>query len=328
MTPEKRVSAIDCLRGLAALSVCFFHFVHGNGHYLPPANYLKKIGSCGFLGVEIFFIISGFILPLSLESSNYSLKNYFPFILKRLIRIDIPYLVVILLGIVLAYLSTLSPFYKGLPFYIDYINIALHIGYLTSIFGKAWINPAFWTLALEFQFYLLIALIYPLLIRKGAYLHVFIALSLISSYFIQTNDFIFSYLPFFCLGIVFFKYYRSFIDFKTFLTLAISIYVFVLLKFDYRYVIASLLPLVIFYKYDIANKLLLFLGKISYSIYLLHIPIGTRIINITDSLVQDPSIKSLVVFMDILLVVGVSYLFNTFVETPAVALSKKIVYKS
>jgi peptidoglycan/LPS O-acetylase OafA/YrhL len=328
MKQEKRISTIDCLRGLAAISVCFFHFVYGNSHYLPSDNYIKRIGSYGFLGVDIFFILSGFILPLSLEYSNYSLKNYFTFILKRLIRIDIPYLITILLCLALAYFSSISPLYKGLPFYIDYLGIALHIGYLTSIFGRSWINPVFWTLALEFQFYLLIAVFYPLLIKKGAYLYIFIALSLTGSYFIQTNNFIFSYLPFFCLGIVFFKFYRSYINVKTFLIITGCIYMFLLLKFDFTHFIASLIPLILFYKDNIANKTLLFLGKISYSMYLLHIPIGMRIINITDSLITDLTLKSFVVFFNILLVVYISYLFNRLVETPAMALSKKIVYKS
>jgi len=323
----KRIRTIDCLRGIAAISICYYHFTWGNGHYLPANSIVKKIGGDGYLGVEIFFIISGFILPLSLHNSNYSLKNYFTFILKRLTRIDIPYFVTIILCILFAYIRTLSPSYKVPAFSTDYIRIILHIGYLPSIFHKAWLNPAFWTLALEFQFYLLIALFFPLLIHKKIYLYIFIALSLVASYFSQTDDFLFKYLPFFCLGITIFKYYRSLMCFREFLASIVCLFTFILLRFDYHYLFASAIPLVIFYEDDINNKLLLFLGKISYSIYLLHIPIGMRIINLSDSLISNYHLKELIVFINLLFIIGISFLFYKFVEKPAVILSKKIIYK-
>lgn len=327
MVQSKRISTIDCLRGLAAISVCYYHLTSGNAHYLPSNSFIKKIGVHGYLGVEIFFIISGFILLLSLYESKYSLKNYFTFILKRLTRIDIPYFAIIIVCILLGYLSTLSPLYKGIPFSIDYVNLALHIGYLTSIMNKSWINPVFWTLALEFQFYLSIALLYPLLINKKISFYIFIALSLITSYFAQTNDFLFKYLPFFCLGIVLFKYYKKLISFKVFLILSSCIFLFILFRFNYQHFIASAIPLILFYKDDISNKLFLFLGKISYSIYLLHVPFGMRIINLADSLATNYRLKEFIVFIDLLIIVGISFLFYRFVEKPAVRLSRKFVYK-
>ena len=56
----------------------------------------------GWAGVEVFFVISGFIIPFTLWQSGYRLKNYARFILKRIIRLDPPYLLSILLAIALA----------------------------------------------------------------------------------------------------------------------------------------------------------------------------------------------------------------------------------
>src|SRR5207244_1915888 len=75
--PARRIEAIQGLRGLAAFSVCWFHFTNGNPTFLSP-GILKSSGTLGGLGVEIFFVISGFIVPYSLYTSGYmtDLQNY------------------------------------------------------------------------------------------------------------------------------------------------------------------------------------------------------------------------------------------------------------
>src|SRR6266496_2565885 len=65
---KERVEIVHCLRGLAAVAVCWFHFT---GHSL---GLLKQSGVYGWLGVEVFFVISGFILPYALYSSGYRMN--------------------------------------------------------------------------------------------------------------------------------------------------------------------------------------------------------------------------------------------------------------
>ncbi|RZL40194.1 MAG: acyltransferase [Pedobacter sp.] len=71
-----RIYSVDFLRGIAALLVCIFHFTQGNTGYLATENWLKKIGSIGWSGIEIFFILSGFIIPYSLHQSKYHYKDF------------------------------------------------------------------------------------------------------------------------------------------------------------------------------------------------------------------------------------------------------------
>lgn len=67
-----RVHLVDSLRGLAALSVALFHFCLGSpGFYVPPIP--KSIGGIGFHGVDVSFVISGFVLPYSLCRGGYRL---------------------------------------------------------------------------------------------------------------------------------------------------------------------------------------------------------------------------------------------------------------
>tara|TARA_B100000886_G_C20327296_1_gene450822 strand:+ start:582 stop:845 length:264 start_codon:yes stop_codon:yes gene_type:complete len=67
---------IDGLKGIAILGVVFFHI---NENIMPS----------GFLGVDIFFVISGYLITKSLDRNN--LNNLFDFLLdfykKRLLRI-------------------------------------------------------------------------------------------------------------------------------------------------------------------------------------------------------------------------------------------------
>src|SRR6266851_6024651 len=79
---------VETLRGLAALSVTSFQLT--NAYSLDWARYS---GFHGWLGVQMFFVISGFIIPYSLHRSQYK-TQYFPrFLLLWLVHLEPPYLV-------------------------------------------------------------------------------------------------------------------------------------------------------------------------------------------------------------------------------------------
>ncbi len=55
----ERNQTVDALRAIAALWVCLFHFTSATG-----------VGRYGYLGVTIFFVISGFIVPWSMARAD------------------------------------------------------------------------------------------------------------------------------------------------------------------------------------------------------------------------------------------------------------------
>jgi peptidoglycan/LPS O-acetylase OafA/YrhL len=164
LKPEPRIDVVQSLRGIAALGVAWFHFTNGNGKFLP-VGILKSSGSYGWLGVDIFFVISGFVLPYSLFRARYrpSAVNYGRFLWKRVSRLDPPYLASIVLVVGLGYLSAILPGYRGLPPMFSWKPILLHLGYLNAFFRAPWLNIVYWSLAIEFQYYLLIGLLFPLI---------------------------------------------------------------------------------------------------------------------------------------------------------------------
>lgn len=321
------LSSLDLLRGLAALAVCYFHFTHGNPDFLSKTNFLYQSGRYGFLGVDVFFVISGFVIPYAMYRGMYRFKNFGKFLLKRVIRIEPPFIASIILVIALNWLSTLSPYYRGAGFTIDFTALALHLGYLNAFFQYPWVNDVYWTLAIEFQYYIIIALIFPLLIHSKKYFS-FIALGVFGmmGFFITGHNFIFNYGLLFVVGILLFQFKIGYLKDAEFGTLLLIALLMIFVKFDKRYLVAALLPYFFILYFDFNNKISKFLGNISYSLYLVHIPIGGRIINICETLFQSELLRSVFVFVALAGSIFAAWVFFMVIEKPAMELAKKIGY--
>lgn len=124
-----RIKHIDVLRGIAAILVTFFHLTGGIALSQNTADY----GKYGYLGVEIFFVISGFILPYSMYKTGYDINNFGRFMLKRVIRIYPAYLVAVAIGILL-------PFFTGRTV-LPLLPTLTHLAFLNSILKYSWIPP-------------------------------------------------------------------------------------------------------------------------------------------------------------------------------------------
>ena len=200
-----RLAVLDVLRGVASFGVCWFHVTNGNVSFLP-AGFLKASGAYGWLGVEVFFVISGFVIPFALQRARYQIGDCGMFVLKRVARLDPPYFTTIALIIILGYASSRAPGFHGEPFSFSMKQTLLHVGYLNAFFGLPWLNPVFWTLALEFQYYLLMALIFPLVSTSLRFRRIGIMLILgILALAIPAERFVFHWLLLFLFGIATFQ---------------------------------------------------------------------------------------------------------------------------
>lgn len=118
---------VEYLRGLAALSVTWFHLTNT---YDP--SWVQASGSFGWLGVEVFFVISGFIIPYSIYVlfPRYSLTDFPAFVMRRILRLEPPYLVSIMLVIGLWHISAIFPGFTGAMPPVDPWQVLAHIAYL------------------------------------------------------------------------------------------------------------------------------------------------------------------------------------------------------
>lgn len=147
---------LDGLRGLASLWVVFFHVgadsVPAFSAALPSPLRIALFEK-GSLGVAIFFVLSGFVISYSLRKviidADY-LKN---FTLRRWVRLSPPYYASILAVIAL---NLLAAQLKGTALELPTLPVlAGHLLYLQDVLGLGQISDVYWTLCLEMQFYLL-----------------------------------------------------------------------------------------------------------------------------------------------------------------------------
>jgi peptidoglycan/LPS O-acetylase OafA/YrhL len=145
-----RFAGLDHLRALAIIIVFAFHY-NMFGH--PPGLY-EHLGSWGWTGVDLFFLLSGYLIggQLFAKLSRHQPIHYGEFYLKRSLRILPAYFVVVILYFTIPAFterSTLPPLWKFLTFTQNFgLDLSQH-----GAFSHAW------SLCIEEQFYLLFPLI-------------------------------------------------------------------------------------------------------------------------------------------------------------------------
>ena len=206
MFKKAHIPFINNLRGVAALSVCLFHFIYSTVNYVTDKTILDVV-YYGQLGVALFFVISGIVIPLSLLNSNYTIYNWPKFFMKRIIRIEPPYLVALALSI--AIIIVRKTFLNGSGPEYTFVQIALHVGYLIPFFKDfEWLNEVFWTLAIEFQYYLTISFLILLVIKfKVIGRLIFYVIMLAMPFYFTDTNFFTPYSALFLVGICWSFYY-------------------------------------------------------------------------------------------------------------------------
>jgi peptidoglycan/LPS O-acetylase OafA/YrhL len=135
---------LDSIRGLAILGVLFYHGFYWQVDLRTFPSWQSKILTamwCGRLGVNLFFVLSGFLITGILLDSRARPDYYRRFYLRRARRILPAYAAILLVLAVLQY----SPRFLALS--------AIYLSNLTPLFGVAIAYPVLWSLAVEEHFY-------------------------------------------------------------------------------------------------------------------------------------------------------------------------------
>lgn len=74
ITSIERIHSLDFLRGIAACAVMLFHYTIEESIHLSDSNVLRIIGGYGHYGVEVFFIISGFVIPWAMYKADFKIR--------------------------------------------------------------------------------------------------------------------------------------------------------------------------------------------------------------------------------------------------------------
>lgn len=321
---------VEYLRGLAALSVAWFHLTN-----TYDTSWVRASGSFGWLGVEVFFVISGFIIPYSISVlfPRYSLTDFPTFVMRRILRLEPPYLASIMLVIGLWQISAMVPSFTGAAPPVDPWQAMAHIAYLIPMTDYTWYQPVYWTLAYEFAFYIIIGLAFPFVCVAGRRLMWCVAAALLIG-------FVWAGLApprtlLFVMGIAVFRAIRE--PSERPLTMLIVVGAFAAIaRFDFQIATVGLLTAVMLYlgggrRVEISGFLgstLLGLGAISYSLYLTHVPIGGRVVNLGRRWIDGLEAEFALSVAALAISIAFAYGFMRLVERPAIQLARKFTMTS
>jgi len=332
-----RIAFLDGLRGVAILLVILYHAYVRWPELIPFGNMFADfpLFAYGWLGVHLFFIISGVVIFMTLEKCH----NFQEFILRRWLRL---FPAMLMCSIVIFATAPLFPERPAGPvFYGDLLPG------ITFIESSWWakllglhvkdIEGAFWSLYVEVKFYVIFGILYFGIGWRKAVAALFGLFCLSTIVFVlreiapTLNTHLASkilslvsaeYYGWFAAGALYYKYFRE--GKKALLLSAIAIAftsALVAGTYNWQSTLSAIL-MVVFFTFSIKNTRvqawlthpsLLFLGFISYPLYLLHenIMVAT-IIKIGH---QIPSAYAVFIpIFPIALVIGLGWIVASYVE--------------
>ncbi|EOU4015937.1 acyltransferase family protein [Salmonella enterica] len=351
-----KIFSIQILRGIAALFVVCFHFRYAVNDIYAQKDIGNRLFEFGSFGVDLFFIISGFIMAMSARKN----ENLSEFFIKRFFRIYPLYFVVLTLYILLSFneysLPQIIKSYLLVP--IDYKSEMPYYGY--SIMAIAW------TLTYEFWFYFIfgiskklsyknkfiissVLLSAPVVLVNGINIDAFHANYVLNWGVFNNIQFITNPVVYnFILGILSFNICVFVSKHKELLRPALSLVLPLLLLYGvigvvsirgmghginqwgwYCFIIVTSIVISEMYFKDMyANSKMVYLGEISFSIYLIH-PLLFILVNsyhpfidVFNSLSGFTRLSCLVAF-----VVCISHIVYRLIEIPTHNLGKKLAKK-
>lgn len=345
-----RLYQIDLLRFIAAFAVMLYHYTfrgyHGDENFTTIRfPLLEDFTKYGYLGVDLFFIISGFVITLSITNSN-----FIDFLKSRIIRLYPSYWICLILTTVIS-LSFIN--YNSITTEQFYWNMSMLNGY----FNIPYIDGVYWSLFIEIKFYVIILLI---LSNKFTQKHIdaimiiwllitfFNTFQIIKTpkiYFLSSikNQLILDYSAYFIAGYFF---YKMFINDRKRLSLIMIIICYTIsiynaiertarLEKHYHLNFSSIqisIIITLFYLVFLlitSKKMEQFnlkkwqtFGLLTYPLYLIHQNIGYYLLNIS-----KPINKYISLIVICILMIIISYIIHKYFEVKIAFRLKKILQK-
>lgn len=335
---NRRLQELDFLRFLAAIAVVIFHYAfrgYAKGDMSTmPYPWLAEPAKYGYLGVELFFMISGFVILMTASSNNLSV-----FFISRVVRLCPAFWVCC----TLTFLFTLA---IGQPrFSADLYQYLINMAFLSEMLNVEPIDGVYWSLFVEIKFYLMISVL--LSVKKIDKIEPFLVAWLLVSATAEIlvleklrSLLITDYAAYFIAGATFYlAWVKGFNKTRVLLLLgALALACFTAMvwaesietKYSTEYnplIICGLIGLffILFYLITtnrtpaISRRNWTVLGALTYPLYLLHQMIGFMIFNIA-----YPAVNAHLLFWGaIILMIAASWFINKKIETPIARFIKR-----
>lgn len=325
MQPDKRNHLIDLLRILAASWVVLFHF---NQPIKTLDNWYRIFCKYGHLGVPVFFVISGYCILIALQHT----KKPTTFIIRRFFRIFPAYwFSVIVTAVIVLALKLIIGVNSATQIPKNITGIMATLTLTTSpITNIKTINWVYWTLSYEMFFY--VAVFVYAFFKKQYFILALIVATVLSAVLPQFQSgplFFLSLWPLFSLGLAIYQLlhqpaYKWFnVALLTFTigsfyaTHQSSIYITLCVITVALILINNIKPL--------KNNLLSRYGDVSYSLYLIHVPIGIYLLGHLKTIAIQSNMALNMLFDAgvLVLLILLSKLMHRYIELPAIRYGKK-----
>lgn len=279
---------LDITRGVVACWVMFYHF--GQARSYP--EWYEALISYGWLGVPIFFVISGYSIGISIDRT----KHFHSFLIKRFARIYPAYWIsLLLIALLIISQKLITGNNSVVAFPKSIIGLLNSVLCLYKPFTNTDItNWVYWTLIYEIFFYLIFSFTFFIHLKyRQLYFITIAGLSIFFPYLLNFKVLFFLKLVgYFCIGISLNEMAKKqwLVAFVLVVLSAISIYqnkIYCIGADNKLASIGGLIAALIF-----ALSVFIFsgvfnhktklskLGDLSYGIYLFHIPLGIYLINV------------------------------------------------
>jgi peptidoglycan/LPS O-acetylase OafA/YrhL len=322
MSAPKRLLELDALRGIAALSVVFFHYTT---HYeYGQSDKLWFNFPYGLYGINLFFLISGFVIFLTLTRVN----NGLDFVVARFSRLYPAYWIA-------GAITFFVVLYAGLPGREVSLKDALvNITMLEYWFHVPYVDGSYWTLSYELAFYVIMLIFFLTKLLKKIdfialiWLSIMILVKVVERYFgfdlpdILKVTFLLNFGNLFIAGIMFYKIKNKESSLLTHIIIAVCLIIDPLFyrvfhRIPEAIIITGFFIIFYLFAYDklsiIIKRPLLFLGAISYPLYLIHGNIGYIIMRNLYSTNLNPQI---IILITVIMVAFLAWVIHITVENP------------
>ncbi|WP_299735301.1 acyltransferase [uncultured Endozoicomonas sp.] len=327
-----RIVALDIVRFFAALSVVLYHLVSRPESDAYPL--LSEVTQYGYLGVPLFFMISGFVIVFSAMN-----RSAMAFALSRFMRLYPTLWVGVVFTVFVTWMFADNSH--------SFLHVMSNLTLLQSYLGFMDIDGIYWTLKAELKFYLCIFLLiqFKVIEKISVWLSIWLLLTVLHTLFGQPffmGWFISpSYSSFFMAGVVFFlikehgmSRFNSFVLMATFILS--SYYGFIhteqfITNAGLWQKMISVLFIWSFYgvfyllstgRFTVKQRnVFLMMGGITYPLYLIHNVAGKAIIDYCMNTIPE----SVAIILVVLLMLFVAWLIHAYVENRLITPVKKHV---
>lgn len=318
-----RITELDGLRGIAALAVVLYHYTTRFGQKFDT-NLTRTVWEFeyGRYGVDLFFIISGFVIFMTIEK----LKHPAEFIYKRFIRLYPTFWCCMLLTFFL------MKYFGPALLKRSTEELLINISMVPSLFGTRAIDGVYWSLLIELCFYgFMLLLLLLQLIPKMKYVGLAFLLFYFAVCFWHKYHPELYYGSLFLMGISFYKIWKgdkSWIwHLQILMCLVLSLFSPQRIDFIVTALFCALFYLFVYRQAGFLRfRPLVFIGEISYALYLIHQHIGhtIQLWLIREGITNYYLLLLWPIFMMIL----VAYLITTWFEKPVIAYLSRIGKKT